>query len=363
MAGSSQQGDAPFGIDALDPSLKVIRREPPNAEAPLAQQVGVITPNRLHYVRNNFTVPRIEAAGWQLSIEGEVAQPLTLSYADLRSLPTRSLLVTLECAGNGRLFLPREAEGEQWEYGAVSTAEWTGVPLSVLLEAAGVTERAQDIVIEGADGGAVKELDTPTIFARSMTPEQARHPDVLLAWAMNGEPLPLEHGFPARLVVPGWYGMAAVKWVQRIRAIPERFEGLYQTYKYMLHYPDQPRRPSVPLTSMQPRALVVEPLHGATHRLAPLQVRGVAWCGTEPLDRVEVSTDGGHSWQAATFTSPEIPYTWRRWEVRIEDTRPGTLTIRSRAVTSSGVTQPATGDWNSLGYANNAVQVVTLTVD
>lgn len=348
--------------DSLDPLLKMVRREPPNAESPLATQHGVITPNRLFYVRTNFPVPHIDAGDWRLKIDGELERPLELTYEQLRALPSRSLVVTMECAGNGRAHMSREAEGEQWSYGAVSTAEWTGVPLVALLDAVGLTDRAQDIVIQGADGGAVKERDTPVTFERSLTPEQARHPDVILAWAMNGELLPTEHGFPVRLIVPSWYGMAAVKWVTGIRAIPERFDGLYQTYKYVMRYPEELGLPSEPLTAMRPRSLILEPAEGGNVPGGMCVVRGVAWCGSDRLAGVEVSVDDGATWETAEFTSADERYAWRRWEYYWRAESPGTRTLRSRAVTAGGEVQPEVAEWNRLGYGNNAIQVREVTV-
>jgi DMSO/TMAO reductase YedYZ molybdopterin-dependent catalytic subunit len=178
---------AASGSDAIDPRLVVVTREPFNAEAPLAEQIGLLTPTPLHYMRTNVGIPRrLSAQDWRLALEGEVERPYHLTYDELRTLPSRSLLVTLECAGNGRSGLQPPAQGEPWQYGAVSTAEWTGVPLATLLEAAGPTSRAR----EG-----------PIPFARSLPLEVARHPDTLLAYAMNGEPLSAPHGFPAWLIV------------------------------------------------------------------------------------------------------------------------------------------------------------------
>jgi DMSO/TMAO reductase YedYZ molybdopterin-dependent catalytic subunit len=187
--------------DTIDPRLVVVKEDPFNAEAPLGEQIGLLTPTPLHYVRTNFGIPRLSDREWRLAIEGEVARPCHLTYDELRTLPSRSLLVTLECAGNGRSGLHPPAAGEPWQYGAVSTAEWTGVPLATVLEAAGPTSRAREILIEGADRGTVATRAGPIPFARSLPLEVARHPDTLLAYTMNGEPLSAPHGFPAWLIV------------------------------------------------------------------------------------------------------------------------------------------------------------------
>jgi DMSO/TMAO reductase YedYZ molybdopterin-dependent catalytic subunit len=212
-------------IDAIDPRLVVVKQKPFNAEAPLAQQIGVLTATPLHYVRTNFGIPRLCAQDWRLALDGEVERPYQLTYDELHALPSRSLLVTLECAGNGRSGLHPSAQGEPWQYGAVSTAEWTGVPLATLLEAAELTSRAREILIEGADRGTVATREGAIPFARSLPLEVARHLDTLLAYAMNGEALTAPHGFPARLIVPGWYGMAAVKGLRASPRSPRPLRG------------------------------------------------------------------------------------------------------------------------------------------
>lgn len=348
--------------DALDPRLVVVKQDPFNAEAPLAEQIGLLTPTPLHYVRTNFGIPRLSAPDWRLTIEGEVDRPAQLTYDELRAQPTRSLLVTLECAGNGRSALHPPAAGEPWQYGAVSTAEWTGVPLATLLEAAGLTSRAREILIEGADRGTVATREGVIPFARSLPLEVALHPDTVLAYAMNGEPVSAPHGFPARLIVPGWYGMAAVKWVVRIAAISEPFDGYYQTERYIMAHPERGETTSTPLNTIRVRSLILAPAKGTvlppgTHRL-----RGLAWSGAAPVTRVEVSVDGGVSWELAELTSEAEHYAWRRWEYTWRATTTGPATLGSRAVDAEGRTQPSTPEWNPLGYANNAIQLVAVTV-
>lgn len=216
---------------------RVICRQPLNSETPLASQVGIITPTAAFYVRNHFPQPALAASDWHLVVEGEVAHPFALTYHDVRALPNRTLVVTLECAGNGRAYLQPHAEGEDWHYGAVGTAEWSGVPLGTVLEQAGLRATAREVVIEGADRGYLAEAGQTLSYARSLPREQALHPDTLLAYAMNGEPLPAAHGFPLRLIVPGWYGMASVKWVRRIEAIAQHFQGFFQVERYILTPP------------------------------------------------------------------------------------------------------------------------------
>ncbi len=346
----------------LDPRLILVKRRPLNAEAPLHELCGLITPTPLFYIRSNFNIPRLAAADWRLSIGGAVQQTVTMTYDELRSLPSRSLLVTLECAGNGRADLRPMADGEPWEYGAVSTAEWTGVSLGTLLAAAGLTAQAREILVQGADRGTVATRSGTIPFARSLCLEKALHEDTLLAYAMNGEPLSAEHGFPARLIVPGWYGMAAVKWVERIEAITESFDGYYQTERYIMTHPERPDNEVVPLTSMHVRSLITAPAIGATVPRGVHTVRGFAWSGQTPVTRVEVSVDGGVTWEAAAFASAPERYAWRRWEYRWQAETPGPVELRSRAFDELGHGQPTEPEWNKLGYANSSIQEIPVTV-
>ena len=346
----------------LDPRLIVLTRTPLNAETPLEAQVGVITPNELFYYRNRFEGVVVSPESWQLSIGGEVERSYELTYDQIRALPSRTVLITLECAGNGRTNFDPPAEGEPWQYGAVSTAEWTGVSLGTVLAAAGLTGRAREIMIESADRGQVDSTEQVVPFARSLDLETALHPDTLLAYAMNGEPLPVSHGFPLRLVVAGWYGMTAVKWVSSIRAIAEPFVGFFQTERYVLERPDRPNGPHEPVSVMRVRSLIASPTAGATVPRGEQRLRGLAWSGHAPIERVEVSVDGGATWQQADLVSPAERYAWRRWELAWSPTTAGPVTLQSRAFDATGNSQPARADWNRLGYENNAIQSVEVTI-
>ncbi|HEY8744651.1 MAG TPA: sulfite oxidase [Chloroflexota bacterium] len=345
-----------------DPRLVVVTPAPFNAETPLPEQLGVITPTPLFYVRSHFAVPQINVDEWRLSLEGEFARPMQLSYGDLRALPSRTLLSTLECAGNGRSGLEPQADGEPWNYGAASTAEWTGVALAEVLKAAGLQEGATELVIDGADQGHVAAAGRVVRYARSMAPAQALHPDTLLVYAMNGELLRPEHGFPVRLLVAGWYGMAAVKWVTRITATTQPFQGFYQVDRYVMAHPERGEATTAPLEAMRVRSLITDPQPGASLARGPQRIQGVAWSGAAAVGRVEVSVDGGQQWQPAELTSAAERYAWRRWEYLWQPHASGYHELRSRAFDDAGNSQPAEPEWNQLGYANNAIQVVTVTV-
>ncbi len=237
------------------------------------------------------------------------------------------------------------------------------MPLRTVLEAAGLRASARDVLFVGADGGRVPEAGGATMaFERSLAVERAMHPDTLLAYAMNGEELPTAHGFPLRVLVPGWYGVAAVKWLVRISVLATPFTGFFQRDRYVMTHPERGDTTTTPLTTIRPRSLLVSPTDGATLPRGAVCLRGLAWSGAAPVERVEVSVDDGRTWRAADWTSEPARYAWRGWEFLWEATTPGPATLRSRVFDAEGHTQPATEEWNRLGYANNAIQVERVTV-
>ena len=330
--------------------LIYVTRDPINAEAPLDAQRGLVTPNDRHYVRNHFRMPEPPAL---LSIDGAVRTAQDLSIERVRSLPRRSLVVTLECAGNGRAFIDPPAPGEQWKTGAVSTAEWTGVSLRSVLDLAGPLPGAVEALFIGADEGAPKDLGRTIAFERSLPIADALGGEALIAYEMNGEPLPVEHGAPLRLVMPGWYGMASVKWLRRITLREEPFHGFYQTDRYVIE--------GRPLRAIAPRAVIASPRDGDRVPAGRVEVRGYAWSGGDEISAVELTRDGGAMWTRVEPATVPSRYAWREWSVRIEAKR-GDLVIVARAVTKSGATQPLDPVWNALGYSNNGARPVRLTV-
>ena len=331
--------------------LIYLSREPLNAESPLERQTGVITPASRHYVRDHFPIPKAEK---RLAIDGAVRTPLQLDLDDIRALPPRSLVVTLECAGNGRAFLDPPVAGEQWRTGAVSTAEWTGAPLRAVLEMAEPRATAVEVLFIGADAGTPADVGTRIAFERSLPIADAMRDDVLLAYAMNGDDLPPEHGAPLRLIVPGWYGMASVKWLARMRLIERAFDGFFQTKRYVVG--------DKPLREIAPRALILSPRDGDRLAARPFVMRGCAWSGRGDLARVEVSVDGGRGWSDATLDDAVSPYAWRPWHAAIAPHESGPLVLLARAVTVDGKRQPLEEVRGDLGYANNAVRPVRVAV-
>jgi DMSO/TMAO reductase YedYZ molybdopterin-dependent catalytic subunit len=334
-----------------DDELVYLGRDPLNAETRLDRQRGLITPNERHYIRGHFAIPPAPAA---LVVDGAVDMPLRLTTADLRAMSARTVAVTLECAGNGRAFLEPAAPGEQWRLGAVSTAEWTGVPLRDVLASAAPRADAIEVLFVGADRGTPKDVGHEISFERSLPIGDALRDDVLVAYAMNGEPMPAEHGAPLRLVVPGWYGMASVKWLARITVIEHAFEGFYQTDRYVIG--------RQPVREMLPRAVITQPPDGARVAPAPIVVRGQAWSGHAPIESVEVSSDGGYSWHPAELGPAISNYAWREWTITVEPGVRTDISILAYAVDADGEQQPIKNNVNPLGYMNNAAQPIRVHV-
>jgi DMSO/TMAO reductase YedYZ molybdopterin-dependent catalytic subunit len=251
--------------------------------------------------------------------------------------------------------------GERWQYGAVSTAEWTGVPLVEILDRAGVRSTGCEVRFRGADGGEVDKRRGKIQFERSLSLDQARESDAILAWAMNGEPLPIQHGYPLRLVVPGWYGVASVKWLTEIEVSDQPFDGYYQTERYVYYWNRDGREVREPVTLQKVRALITEPAPGQEASAGELVVRGVAWSGAAPIARVEVSVDGG-DWREARLVGERKRHSWQWWELIARFERQGDVTLRARATDLAGRGQPQSAEWNKLGYGNNGIHEVTARI-
>lgn len=335
-----------------------------NHGMPLEALQRDITPLGLHYLLIHYDIPFVDAMSWRLEIKGLVEHPLTLDLDQLRARPVVTLPVTLECAGNGRTMLHPRPVSQPWINEAVGTAEWTGTPLAGLLEEAGVRDDAVELVFSGADAGV--EAGRPQQYERSLTVEQAMSEDVLVVYAVNGEPLPPQHGFPVRLVVPGWYGMASVKWLVGITAVDEPFEGYQQTRAYRMRQSRD--EPGIPLSRIAVRALMAPP--GVAEFPSRLRhvprsgwdIVGRAWSGAGAIERVEVSDDGGRTWADAAVEPAPGPYAWHRWTYTWRPGRSGDAELWCRATDAAGNTQPDDPAWNLGGYAVNAVQRVPVIV-
>jgi sulfane dehydrogenase subunit SoxC len=322
------------------------------------------TPAGAHYVVLHFDIPLVDAATWTLAVDGLVARPLRLGLDDIRRRPRVEVPVTLECAGNGRALATPRAATMPWFVEGVSTARWAGTPLGGLLEEAGVDPgRAGEVVFTGRDRGVTRGI--PHHYERALPLAEARAPGPLVVYEMNGQPLPPQHGFPVRLVVPGWYGMASVKWLDRVSVIEGPFEGYQQKYVYR----DTQRADDLgqPVTRMRVRSLFRPPgvpdgdsrrryVEPGTHEIV-----GKAWSGVAEVAGVEFSADGGRSWSPARLGPPPAPFTWQTWSIAWT-AAPGRHVLCSRARDAAGQVQPLQPVWNLQGMANNCVHRVEVTV-
>jgi sulfane dehydrogenase subunit SoxC len=322
-----------------------------------------VTPTGLHYLLVHFDIPYVEAGAWSLAVGGLVEKPRALSLSEIMARPARTLTVTLECAGNGRALMKERSISQPWFVEAVSTAEWTGASLGDLLEECGIKGGAVDVVFRGMDEGVQGE--EVQYYERSLSLEEALQGDVLLAYAMNGAPLQPQHGFPLRLVVPGWYGMASVKWLNRIEVIDHAFEGyqMLKSYRYSQTEEDA----GSPVDRIRVRALMIPPGMPDFLTRARLLSEGLvtlngrAWAGKLAVSRVEVSTDGGRAWTDANLEKKTTSYGWQAWSFEWRAT-PGRHDLLARATDEAGSVQPL-DQWNYYGMGNNMTQRIEVIVE
>jgi DMSO/TMAO reductase YedYZ molybdopterin-dependent catalytic subunit len=347
--------------DAYRAGLVVHRAHPLNAETSVrALMGGVAMPNARFYIRNHFQIPNLNSAHYRLAVGGRVRRKLSLSLRDLMQMPSQTFFATLECAGNGRTNFDPPIPGEKWAFGAVSTAEWTGVPLKAVLDRAGIESSAREVLFSGADRGTVEDSAGTIHFERSLRVDEAGDSGAILAYVMNGEPLPIHHGFPLRLIVPGWYAVASVKWLTDIDLIGEPFAGHYQIEKYWYEWRRGGKDAREPVTRMQVRALITEPAQDSEIERGDVTIRGVAWSGVGPIERVEVNTGG--AWRQANMIGEASRQAWQRWELVTRIDASGPAILRARATDCAGRIQPEHAEWNRLGYGNNSIQKVEIRV-
>jgi sulfane dehydrogenase subunit SoxC len=324
-----------------------------------------ITPVGLHYLLVHYDIPGVDPATWRLVVEGHVDRPLSLSLEDLKALPPATRVATMECAGNGRAALSPRPVSQPWLLEAVGTGEWRGVSLRQVLDNAGLRAGAVDVVFTGIDRGV--EGGVEQSYARSLPVAEVLRDEPILAYELNGAALPPQHGYPLRLVVPGWYGMTNVKWLERISVGTEPFDGYQQVrgYRYRASVDD----PGTPVTRMMPRALMVPPgipdfmTRKRTIPMRPCRLEGRAWSGWGAIEGVEVSTDGGSSWSAAELgDATPAPWAWRQWTFWWTPPAEGDHILCSRARDAAGNVQPTEIPWNYGGYSNNSVQRVPVLV-
>jgi sulfane dehydrogenase subunit SoxC len=322
-----------------------------------------VTPTGLHYLLIHYDIPALDPATWRLRVDGVVDRPLEFTLHDLMERPQVTTAVTMECAGNGRTRLSPRAVSQPWIHEAVGTAQWTGTPLAGVLAEAGITDGALEVVLSGADRGV--EGGVAQRYERSLRVADAMDEDVLLVHTMNGAPLPVQHGAPVRVLVPGWYGMTSVKWIVGLRVVSEPFDGYQMRRAYV--YRRSAEDPGRPVERIAVRSLMIPPgvpdFLSRTRHLAPgpCLLGGRAWSGSGPITAVHVSTDGGATWSAAAVEDAPGPHAWQRWHADWDAT-PGTYELCCRATDAAGNVQPLTPDWNTGGYEVNAVHRVPVVV-
>ena len=323
-----------------------------------------VTPTGMHYLLVHFDIPHVHATQWRLDVGGLVSTPLSLTLDDIRRRPAVTLTVTMECAGNGRALLEPRPVSQPWLLEAVGTADWTGTPLRGLLQEAGLNERALELLFTGLDCGV--QGDEVQYYQRSLAVDEATRDAVLLAYEMNGRPLEPQHGFPLRLLVPGWYGMASVKWLRRVEAVAEPFQGYQMVGSY--RFAQSADDPGEPVATIRVRSLMVPPgipdflTRVRLVRAGEVTVSGRAWAGRLAVSRVEVSVDSGETWSEARLGEPVSPFAWRAWSYKWQ-AKPGRHTLCVRARDSEGNVQPTSQPWNYQGMGNNMAQRVDVVVE
>jgi DMSO/TMAO reductase YedYZ molybdopterin-dependent catalytic subunit len=345
-------------------SLEELQLAARNHGMPLEALRWDVTPVGLHYLLTHYDIPDVDASSWRLEVGGLVERPLSLSLEELRARPSTEMAVTMECAGNGRAHFEPHVVSQPWLLEAVGTARWRGARVAEVLADAGVQDRAVEVLFTGLDRGV--EGGEEQAYERSLPVAELLAGDALLAYEVNGAPLPPQHGYPLRLVVPGWYGMASVKWLSRITARDEPFAGYQMRHSYRVRQEED--EPGEPITTIAPRSLIVPPgipeflSRARVVEAGPCELVGRAWSGGAEIVAVDVSSDGGKTWASAELGPAALGrWAWRAW--RLEWTaEPGEHVLCCRARDASGSEQPLEAPWNVGGYVNNAVQRVAVTV-
>jgi sulfite oxidase len=357
---------APSAVQRFGKEKLLVRSiRPPDFETPVALLDSYITPIEHFYVRSHLPVPaQLDAATWSLKVGGEVNSPVSLSLDEIKKLPAVTVTMTLECAGNGRAFFDPSVAGIQWEKGAVGTARFTGARMADVLKRVGVKTTARNVEMHPAD----RPLGTMPAFVRQVPMAKAMHPDTLLAYDMNGQPIPAVHGFPLRAIIPGWEGAYSVKWLTTLNVLDKDSDSFWVATGY--RYPTKRVAPGAavdakdmaPLYGLVVKSLITKPAAGASVPAGKVAVGGFAWAGENDITRVDVSIDNGATWQAARLSGEQAKYSWRRFEYEFAAAKPESILILSRATDSKGNIQPAVSQWNPSGYLWNQYDSVRIDI-
>jgi sulfite oxidase len=342
-------------------ALITLSPRPTDLEMPVEEFIDEITPVDRFFVRCHTYIPEVKENDWKLVIDGLVERPLTLTISDLKRFPRAELVSVLECAGNGRSFYSPTVAGAQWRFGSVGNARWSGVRLRDVLQKAGLKPGASHLLMDGAD----VPLGTMPDFQRTLPVEKGLHEDTLLAWEMNGKPLTAQHGYPVRMIVPGWAGNSWIKWLQHIEVLDHEFDGFWMKTAY--RHPAHPvplgtavdPKDMVPVTDLNVKSVIARPSDWTVPGLVTVQ--GVAWSNASPVTKVEISADSGSSWQLASLLGKATQYGFRRWTYNWK-AEEGQRTLISRATNAAGQTQPLQPEWNPNGYLWNVAQPRSIVV-
>lgn len=340
------------------------KMNPDNLESPVNVINSWITPNNLFFIRNHLPYPDISTENWMLTLDGEVNGSKTITYDELLKMPHISKVVTIECSGNKRGLMEPPASGDQFGFGTIGNAKWTGVPLLDMLDKAGIQENVKEVIFTGSDSGFRPDMSEMVNFVRSLPYDRNLLKECLLALYMNDVPLPFEHGFPLRLIVPGWHGMAHVKWVNRITVSSTQFKGPFQSVDYVYITNEDDYSNAVPVTENKVNSIITSPSNGEIIKPGRNIIKGISWAGgNRTISKVQVSTDNGTNWSDAQLITPEHgPFTWTFWEFAWNVTQAGHYSILSRSVDSSGNRQPKHAAWNAKGYSNNSIHKIDVIV-
>ncbi|MCL7747524.1 sulfite oxidase [Halalkalibacter alkaliphilus] len=346
-----------------EPTLSTRGLQPENKETPISFLNTDIVPSHLFFKRNHFSYPKLTYSNYWLPINGLVKTPKIFSLQEIVKLPSKTIKVILECAGNKRSLFEPKVFGEQWEKGAISQGYWTGVSLTTLLEATGINPKAKEVLIEGYDKGKRTDKNNEYSYSRSLPLDKALDPDTIIAYEYNSQPIPFKHGYPLRLIVPNWYGMASVKWIKQISLISSEFKGPYQSIDYV-YYPNKENdTDSFPVTIMNVNSTIQEPVHMEILNTGTHVIKGIAWTGAGEVSKVEVSTDHGDTWLEAEIEPTYRSYGWVSWTYEWSVYDPGEYTIMSKSTDTLGRTQPLKPFWNRKGYGYNAIDKVEVKIE
>jgi DMSO/TMAO reductase YedYZ molybdopterin-dependent catalytic subunit len=360
-------GESEAGSRETGPLIVHVDR-PFDAETPVRELTSFLTPNHRFFVRSHFGPPPaavVSEVNWNLTVGGLVERPQRFSSSDLKRFPPATVTAVLQCSGNGRSYHRPRVPGVQWERGAVGNAQWTGVRLRDVLMQAGVREPAKHVQFQGADRPVLSSVPQ---FIRSIPLEKALHPETILAYEMNGRPLPLLHGAPLRVITPGWMAESCMKWLTDVTLREEEATGYYMQQAYRI--PVEPMEPGLspdgqataPVEAMVVKSLITAPSDGDAVRTGLVTVQGVAWSGEAKIVNVQVSIDEGRTWEPARLVGEDHPYAWRQWQFLWKAKAGGTFTILCRASDARGNIQPDTSPWNPSGFLWNGWDHVTITV-